>query len=180
LNKQYTKEEYEELVPRLIEHMERGGEWGQFYPPSLSPYGFNESVAHEYLPLPESEARKQGFLWREMQEKKLDVSKTIQAGDLPDSISDIPDDVLNWAIVCNVTSRPFRIVRQELEFYRRNGIPVPRVHPDERYDARLRLRNPRRLWTRSCAKCDKEMLTTFAPGMKETVYCEECYRAAVY
>jgi hypothetical protein len=27
LNKQYTKEEYEELVPKIIEHMKKTGEW---------------------------------------------------------------------------------------------------------------------------------------------------------
>jgi len=27
LNKQYSKEEYEELVPKIIEHMQKTGEW---------------------------------------------------------------------------------------------------------------------------------------------------------
>lgn len=27
LNKQYSKEEYEALVPRIIEHMKKAGEW---------------------------------------------------------------------------------------------------------------------------------------------------------
>lgn len=27
LNKQYTKEQYEELVPKIIEHMTKTGEW---------------------------------------------------------------------------------------------------------------------------------------------------------
>ncbi|EKD30199.1 MAG: hypothetical protein ACD_78C00121G0001, partial [uncultured bacterium (gcode 4)] len=51
LNKQYTKEEYEELVPKIIEHMmtspltrgDWGGfEWGEFFPSSISPFGYNE------------------------------------------------------------------------------------------------------------------------------------------
>ena len=51
LNKQYTKEEYEVLVPRIIEHMMKTGEWGEFFPATLSPFGYNETVAMEYFPL---------------------------------------------------------------------------------------------------------------------------------
>jgi hypothetical protein len=51
LNRQYTKEEYETLVPQIIEHMIQTGEWGEFFPASLSPFGYNETVAQEYFPL---------------------------------------------------------------------------------------------------------------------------------
>ena len=54
-NKQYTKEEYEELVPRIIEHMMQTGEYGEFFPSSLSPFGYNETVATEYFPLSRKE-----------------------------------------------------------------------------------------------------------------------------
>ena len=27
------------------------GEWGEFFPASLSPFGYNETVANEYYPL---------------------------------------------------------------------------------------------------------------------------------
>jgi hypothetical protein len=193
LNKQYTKEEYEELVPKIIERMQKtpyqspngsgtgqAGQWGKFFPPTLSPYGYNESLANEYIPLTKEDALSQGFLWRTVEEKKPVVTKTIKAADLPDLIEDIPDDVLNWAIVCEVTGRLFRIIKQELDFYRRQKIPLPRAHPDERYDARLRLRNPRKLWTRPCMKCGAEMQTTYAPERPEKVFCEECYLAEVY
>ncbi|MDR0650600.1 MAG: hypothetical protein LBG59_04275 [Candidatus Peribacteria bacterium] len=38
LNKQYTKEEYERRVTQIIEHMQRTGERGEFFHPSLSPF----------------------------------------------------------------------------------------------------------------------------------------------
>ncbi|USN57480.1 MAG: hypothetical protein H6766_03435 [Candidatus Peribacteria bacterium] len=50
-NKQYTKEEYNALVPKIIEHMKQTGEWGEFFHPSLSPFGYNETVANEYYPV---------------------------------------------------------------------------------------------------------------------------------
>ncbi|MDD5026310.1 MAG: hypothetical protein PHH13_02930 [Candidatus Peribacteraceae bacterium] len=179
-NQQYSKEEYEDLVPRIIEQMRSRGEWGLYFPPTLSPFGYNESLAHEYLPLSEKEARAQGFYWRKIVEKKPTVSKTIPAGSLPDRIEDIPDDVVNWAIVCEVTGRPFRILKQELDFYRRQGLPLPRLHPDERYDRRLRLRNPRHLWSRKCGKCGKEIETTYSSERPEIVYCENCYLKEIY
>lgn len=180
LNKQYTKEEYDALVPKIIDHMRSTGEWGKYFPASISPFGYNESLAQEYLPLTESEAKERGFYWRTITEKKPNVTKTIDASALPDSIEQIPDDILNWAIMCEVTNRPFRIVKQELEFYRRQRLPVPHFHPDERYDRRLLLRNPRKLWDRTCAKCKKKIATSYAPERPETVYCEECYLNAVY
>jgi len=179
-NKQYSKEEYEQVAPRIIEQMKKAGEWGLYFPPALSSFGYNESLAHEYLPLTEKEARSQGYYWRKIEEKKPVVSKTIPAARLPDRIGDVPDDVLNWAVVCEATGRPFKIQKQELEFYRRRTLPLPHVHPDERYDRRLALRNPRQLWTRDCMKCGKGIQTTYASGRPETVYCEECYLKEVY
>ncbi len=179
-NKQYTQEEYEFLVPKIIAHMEKNGEWGQYFPPSLSAFGYNESLAYEYLPLTEREARAEGYHWRHMTDAKLSVAKTIPASLLPDRIQDIPDDIVNWAVECEETGRPFRIIKQELEFYRRQDLPVPRLHPDVRYDRRLSLRNPRTLWKRSCMKCGKEVQTTYAPERKEKMYCEECYLKEVY
>jgi hypothetical protein len=55
-NKQYTKEQYEELVPKIIEHMQKAGEWGEFFPASLSPFGYNETHAQEYYPMTREEA----------------------------------------------------------------------------------------------------------------------------
>jgi len=179
-NKQYSREEYESLVPKIIEQMKVRGEWGLYFPPSLSPFGYNESLAHEYLPLTEREARAEGFYWRNVVEKKPEVPKTILASRLPDSIDDIPDDVVHWAIVCEQTKRPFRILKQELDFYRRQKLPLPHLHPDERYDRRLALRNPRKLWKRTCGKCGQGIETTYAPKRPETVYCEECYLKEVY
>jgi len=180
LNQQYTKEEYEKLVPQIIESMEKAGEWGLYFPPSLSPFGYNESLAFEYLPLTKEQAKAQGFYWREIVERPPEVKKTIPASRLPDCIEEVPDDILQWAILCEETQRPFRIVKQELDFYRRQKLPIPHLHPDLRYDLRLALRNPRKLWGRKCMKCGKGIETTYAPERPETVLCEECYLKEVY
>ena len=175
LNKQYTKEEYEGLVPRIIEHMMKTGEWGEFFPASISPFGYNETVASEYFPLSKSEGLSQGFNWSDYEAPFPRVEKIIKASMLPDDISKIPDDILNWAIECEVTGKPFRIIPQELEFYRKHHISIPHRHPDQRHLDRMSLRNPRKLFERQCDCCQKDIITTYSPERPETVYCEECY-----
>jgi hypothetical protein len=44
-NKQYSKEDYEKEVAKIITHMILTGERGEFFHPSLSPFGYNETVA---------------------------------------------------------------------------------------------------------------------------------------
>ncbi len=179
LNKQYTKAEYETLVPKIIEHMQKTWEWWEFFPASLSPFWYNETVASEYFPLEKSEALKLGYNWSDYEAPFPKVEKIIPASKLPDDITKIPDDILNWAIECEVTWKPFRIIKQELEFYRKHNLPIPRRHPDQRHKDRMELRNPRKLFERKCDKCQKDILTTYAPERSEIVYCEECYNNTV-
>jgi len=99
---------------------------------------------------------------------------------LPEKISDIPNDILNWAIECEISKKPFRIIKQELEFYRKHNLPIPRLHPDMRHIMRLKLKNAIKLYERKCAKCKKEIHTTYAPERTEIIYCEECYNKEIY
>lgn len=180
LNKQYSKEEYFELVPKIIELMKKHGEWGEFFPIDYSPFAYNETFANEFYPISKENAEQNGWKWREKSNEIPDVKKVIQAQHLPDSIDDIPDDVLNWAIICEVTGRPYRIVKSELNFYRKQHLPIPRIHYDERHLMRMALHNPRILAKRPCDKCNKEINTTYSSDATEKVYCEACYLKEVY
>ncbi len=180
LNKQYTKEEYNKLVPEIIEHMQKTWEWWEFFPSSISPFGYNETVAGEHFPLTKEEAKNKWFNWSDYEPSKPNVEKIIPAEKLPENIKEIPDDILNWAIKCEITQKPFRIIKQELEFYRKHDLPIPRKHPDQRHLERIQLRNPRKLFDRKCDKCWIEMKTTYAPDREEIVYCEKCYNEVVY
>jgi len=203
LNRQYTKEEYEQLVPRLIVHMQKtplrsfgategqtplrspsgsfaGYEWGEFLPVEMSLFGYNKTTAQMYYPLKKKDVLAEHWTWDDEEPQLPAVEKIIDAGKLPDSTRDIPDDVLHWAIRCEVTGRPFKIQPQELAFYRQQKLPIPRRHWFQRHLDRFALRNPRKFWKRECAKCGKEIRTTYAPDRPEIVYCEACYLAEVY
>ncbi len=180
LNRQYTKEEYGNLTKKLEEHMRNTGEWDRFLPPELSCFGFNESTANDFFPLAKEEAERLGFEWFDAPEETIQAERTIPASQLPDDIAQIPDDILNWAVTCEKTGKPFRIIKQELDFYRRENLPVPRLHPDARHAERFAMRTPKTLWKRTCAQCGKDIETVYGPDRSETVYCESCYLATVY
>lgn len=88
-NKQYTKEEYNALVPQIIEHMKKTGEWGKFFHPSLSPFGYNETVANEYFPVKNVQAYNDeglqdlGYQWSDYEAPQPQVDKVIPGEKLP-------------------------------------------------------------------------------------------------
>lgn len=180
LNKQYSKEEYEEMVPRIIEHMKKTGEWGQFFPIEMSPFSYNQTVAQDSFPLNKERVLKNGWNWSDSEPEQPQVSKTVKADEIPGAINDVPDDIVNWAITGEVTGKPFKVVSQELEFYRKMKVPVPHRHPNQRHKERVEQLNPRKLWDRKCDKCEAPIKTTFAPERPEKVYCETCYLKEVY
>ncbi len=177
LNKQYTKEEYEDLKARIIEHMKKTGEWGEFFPASISPWGYNETVANEYFPLEKEEAKKQKFTWYENpNEPKIHP----QNYKIPDNIADAPDTIINETLACIDCKKNYKIIQQELKYYRQKNIPIPRKCPSCRHQHRIKLRLPRCLFNNKCSNCEKEILTPFKPEQREKVYCEKCYLDAVY
>ena len=83
-------------------------------------------------------------------------------------------------MICEITGKPFKLIKQELLFYVQNGIPLPTKHPDQRHKERMKMRNPRELHERNCAECGASIITTYAPYRTEKIVCEECYRKLVY
>jgi len=180
LNKQYTKEKYNKLVPKIIEKIKADWKWWEFFPESISQFWYNETVANEYYPLTKQEVLEKWFNWSDYEATLPKVEKIILASKLPKNIADIPDDILNWTVECEVSKKPFRIIKQELEFYRKYNIPIPKKHPDQRHLDRVWKRNPRKLYDRKCDKCWTQMKTTYNLDREEMVYCEECYNEEVY
>jgi len=180
-NKQYSEEEYNEIASKIVDHMKTTGEWGEFFHSDFTPYAYNETVAQEYYPLNKEAILQKSLKWHDDEEPDYsDVTKKIPAEKLPKDISQISDDILNWAIECEKTGKLFKIQKLELDFYRKMNLPIPKLHPDVRHQNRFKMRNPRKLWDRKCNKCQKSIQTTYSPDRPETVYCEECYLKTVY
>ncbi len=177
LNKQYTEEEYMTLVPQIIEQMRQRGEWGEPFPTDMSPFGYNETMAQDYFPLSRSEVETRGWTWREPQSD--DINGT-DASALPDRIQDTSQEILTSPIRCLRSGRVFRMIKQEVDFYKAHAIPLPRLHPTERHKDRFNAHNPEKIWNRQCAKCSKDIQTTYPPDSSAKVYCESCYLETVY
>ncbi len=197
LNKQYTKEEYEKLVPKIIEQMNKvpyvdkiGNEYrfGEFYPIELSPFGYNETYALELEPLTEKEAQSKGYNWQE-NVQRTKGKETLLPENIPESINDVPDSIINEVMKCIECERNYKIISNELIFYKKLGIPIPRRCLYCRYAQRIKKRNPLKLWRRRCmceennhkdheagSRCEIEFETTYAPERPEIVYCERCYQ----
>lgn len=194
LNKQYLKDEYEALVPKIIERMRKtplpphrsevpgagfaGQEWGEFFPAGISPFGYNETMAEEHFPLSKEEILARSWKWHQEDDPKNQYLGPPH--EIPDAIENVPDDITKQILRCEVTGKPYKIIPQELKFYRDMNISIPRKCPDQRYKDRIALRNPRKLWDRNCAKCQKAIVTSYSPDRSEQVLCEECYLMEVY
>ncbi len=188
-NKAYPVQEYEKLVWRIIDHMRSTGEWGEFFPTEISPFGYDETVAMEHFPLSQWEALKRWWKWKWEEETSsyhgpyytpLSVRNYDEKIVGYETAKKNIDEVIDSILQCEVTGKPFKIIGQELVFHIENSIPLPTKHPDQRHKERLDLRNPRRLYERTCAACQKEIITTYAPERIERIVCEECYRKLVY
>jgi len=196
LNRQYTKEQYEEMIPKIIQHMsdmpyidEKGRvyKYGEFFPSELSPFAYNETVAQEYYPLTKEQAKEQGYRWKDKEERNYKID--IKSCDIPDDINNIDESILNKIIECShrgecnhQCTEAFKIIPPELQFYKRMNLPIPLLCPNCRHYERLSQRNPLKLWHRTCMKegCTNEFETSYAPDRPEIIYCEKCYQQEVY
>lgn len=177
LNKQYTKEEYEALVSKIIEHMKKTGEWGEFFPISMSPYGYNETVAQEYYPLTKDEALAKGYKWKDDDESAAyEGPETV----LPEDVNDADESLVDKVLQSETSGDFYKIIPQEYKYYKRFGIALPRLSPSDRRAERMKLRNPRKLWDRECGKCKAAIKSSYSPERPEQVYCEKCYLNEVF
>ncbi len=188
-NKKYSKAEYEKLKAKIIEHMRKIGEYGEFFPPQNAPVYYNETQGALYVPMEKEEVLAKGWHWEDNIPGTFG-KETISGGAIPDKIEDVPDSFLSEVFSCATCSKNYNITQNELLFLRKESVPFPRKCPNCRYKRRFDLRPPRRLWHRQCmcdrkdhghaGKCDNEFETSYAPGRPEKVYCESCYNKEVY
>lgn len=184
-NKQYSKQSFDKLRIKIIEKMKKDGEWGEFFPAQISPFAYNESSANDYFPLKKEEALAKKYSWREEEE-----------------IFSVNQPQTSDVIKCSVSGKLFKMIPQEIEFYKKMQLPFPDKHPNIRHQERLAFRNQRRLWNRQCmctqpdhnhhsrpacnalpsnaGRCSNIFETTYNPNNTEIVYCEECYNKEIY
>jgi hypothetical protein len=190
LNKQYSKEEYEELLPKIKQHMNdmpyidsvgREYKYGEFFPVELAPCAYNETAAQEYFPLTKKEALEKGFKWRDLSKNQYNTTK--KADDLPDTIKGVDDAVTQEIIECGdkdaiYSPGAYRITPQELDMYRKLNVPLPQYSFDVRHRMRMQKIHPIHLWKRTTDD-GVEVMTPYAPDRPERILSEEGYQKEV-
>jgi len=202
-NKQYSKEEYFKLIEKIKKHMDdipyidkigRKYPFGECFPTELSPFAYNETIAFEEHPLLKNEIIASGYRWKDMETKSY--IPTIKINALPDSIDDVADTIIDEIIECpnqgkveTQCTSAYRILPDELSFYRQMNLPIPRFCPNCRYHARLVWKNPFNFYERECmcelnnhnhqTKCLNTFETMYAPDRPELIFCKECYQAEI-
>lgn len=172
LNKEYSEEDYWKLIDKIKTSMLERGEYGQFFPVEMSPFPYNASDANIYFPMKKEEAGNKGYKWKEL---GIADTSCVQPDIVPKNIKDVTDDILKKPICCTKSKRPFKITKAELELYRKLGIPIPILHPDERYKERLQRKRPYEIFKRKCDSCGKEFYSTFKQDFPVDVLCNKCY-----
>ncbi len=183
----------------FVDSFGRTWKYGEFFPPAVSPFGYNETLAMDYFPMVKDKAMRGGFTWRE--KEKNQYNPTIGGSDLPDDIQVSEESIVNEVIECPACRKSFRIIKSEWEFLKELNLPLPRKCPEcRRKDRFLRVNFPK-IYRRSCqcagtksenrvyanttvhqhgaGKCPNEFETSYAPHRPEIVYCEQCYQAEV-
>lgn len=183
LNKEYSKEEYEVLKGQIIEDMKnnpyvdalgREFPYGEFFPLSLSKFAYNKSNAIRFFPKTKEQALREGYQWAEIENTTHPT--TMSAIELPSTIVDVNDSIIEQTIACKECSRAYKIVQGELDLLRRMNIPLPQSCPKCRENRRFSRCNPPKLYSRSCMQCRVAINTAYAPDASEIVYCESCYQ----
>ncbi|MFA6535695.1 MAG: hypothetical protein WCS92_05565 [Candidatus Babeliales bacterium] len=207
-NKQYTREEYEDIVPRIKKHMDvmpyidkkgRVYKYGEFFPIEFSPFAYNQTLAYDHFPLSKEQVLQSEYLWKDPTSQEYQIN--MKGEDLPDTIEEVKDDILDAIISCIRCKKAFRIIKQELEFLRRERIPLPHYCVECRHFFRIAQRMPSKLFKRQCQcvgksstdgtylntanhihgeyPCPNEFETSYAPSREEIIYCEQCYQSEV-
>ncbi|MCX6758055.1 MAG: hypothetical protein NTZ44_04210 [Candidatus Nomurabacteria bacterium] len=204
LNKQYTKEEYFEMIEKIKNHLNemiyvdstgRRYPFGECFPTEISPFAYNESVAFEENHLSKDEVLSLGYRWKDMEAKAY--ASTISSDKLPESINEVNDDICNEVVGCpnngdtaTQCTSAYKITVDELAFYRQMNLPLPRYCPNCRYYQRRVWENPFKFFQRECmcnlsghtheGKCPNQFETTYPPDKPDVIYCEKCYQQEIY
>ena len=179
LNRQYSKEEYEELLAKIKSDMKKSGEWGKFFPLSSAYAGYNDSLAQIMFPMKKDEALAFGAKWEVAQEPHYE--NIINADDLPDTIDEVGDEITKQRILCPETKLSYNVTQQELSFYLEKGIPLPRRHFDwrtlERFKPFSLMIKPQK---GTCYYCKTEIEHYYAPELGyQKIACVECYQKEI-
>lgn len=180
LNKQYSPNKYYELVDGLKSQMLERGEYEDGLGLEFSAQAYNFSLGQIFFPLSNNEIIKLGGYVAEEPETNAGNIKMLSIEEIPQTINETTDEILNIAIKCEITGKPFRVTASELQFYKTMRLPLPTTHPVVRLEENLKITPYGSKYSTNCVKCQKAINSIFDPKKDFILYCEQCYQQEVY
>ncbi|MFA6353653.1 MAG: hypothetical protein WCW93_01855 [Candidatus Paceibacterota bacterium] len=183
LNKEYSKESFDKLKVQIIEDMknnpyidEKGRVWkyGELFQPGFSKFAYNNSTAYKFFPKTKEEALALGYTWNEEVEQQNEA--TIDGKDLPETIEEVDNSILQEIISCISCRRKYKITSLELDLLKKMNLPLPQECLKCRENKRFKRINKPKLYNRTCMKCGTDIYTPYAPEDPRIVYCVKCYQ----
>ena len=105
-------------------------------------------------------------------------------------------------IECSVCKNAYRILENELNFYKKEKLPLPNICHECRFQRRISDRLKIQLYNRKCMcnglkdetgkyvntvkhvhgdlDCGEKFKTGYDPDSNQIIYCEKCYQQEVY
>lgn len=179
LNKKYPSDEYWKTLDEIKSAMLVNGDYGEFFPMSFAPCAYNSSLANILYPMTEKDAKLEGLYWQPDTDIDLKDLKSISANDLPDNVDNVTEEIYKTAIIGNVSKKPFKIIPREVEFYKRNRLPLPTDTPYQRIIDRFKFLNNFKVYEENCFSCDKKIKSLYRKSDGYKPFCEQCYQREV-
>ncbi len=185
-NKLFAEEAYWQKLDEIKTALLNRGEYGEFFPLSMSPGYFPDSGAPIYFAAPpEIGWEKLGALKFEPEDEGAmgpelsSVTNLKRLDEIPDCVDALNETTwTNAPIYDEVMHRRFAMIRPEIQFYKNNRLAPPARHFVGRINDLLRESNTGKFETTACTRCAKEITVganqTY-PGRK--IFCRSCYLA---
>jgi hypothetical protein len=176
-NKQYSKDDYYSTIAKIISKMQQDNQRWEFFPRQDSPFCYNESAAQDYFPANKKDIEE---LWWNRLDTFADINipdgvTFVHASTLPGDPAQCPDMIADTPVQCQETGRLYRILQKELDFYRKRGIPLPRIHHDQRYLYRIQHMPSKDLFVRACSQTWEKIISVYPSDVWFPVWSQRAY-----
>ncbi|MBI4598772.1 hypothetical protein HY734_01080 [Candidatus Uhrbacteria bacterium] len=183
-NKQYSEEEYWKRVDELKCAMLDRGEYGEFFPASMSSSYYMDAGSTLFFGADEEFGRKIGAnLFDPASEGAMgaiaEAQEVRRQADLPSHVGAyVPDEWVGKPILDGALGRRFAYLRPELAFYKTMQIAPPVTHFVSRIRELYEDMNIGSFTDASCRQCGKGLrIAKNRRYPDRTVYCKACYLA---
>ncbi len=127
LNKQYSKEEYNEMIKKILNQMDKEWILWKFFPAELSLFNFNDTWSTVLTDFNKEEIISEWYKWRD-EGIKVDIPSNLEIVSINDiDITNFNESILK-KIITDDKWNYWRIMPYEYKFMKKYGLPLSKYH----------------------------------------------------